>query len=201
VPAPQWARGACGVSSRFPLVSSAAVLQILSAATGNTKTIRRETAMPEAAPVARLSSDELLAEVRTMLLKREGAVDADAVVRSARGLCSAFRALDSRLSADGEWPTAWGGDGWTVIGVWQGDTPVPVGVLRGSHTIDGGDEYDVFPESTTCGSCRVSARTTGSTRSRTCAPSARTATPCCTPNARPPPRGPKAPDADPPRLA
>ena len=34
---------------------------------------------------------------------------------------------------------------WTVIGVWLGDSPVPVGVIRGTHDVEGGDESE-FPD-------------------------------------------------------
>ena len=34
---------------------------------------------------------------------------------------------------------------WTVIGVWVGDSPVPVGVIRGAHDVEGGDESE-FPD-------------------------------------------------------
>jgi hypothetical protein len=129
------------------LLRGIAVVQALALATKNATTMKRGTAMSETAPAPQSGSNELLAEVRRMVLETEGSLDPEAVSRSARVLCSAFRALDSRLSAEGEWPTAWCGDGWTDIGVWHGDVPVPVGVVGGSHMIDGGDVYDVCPES------------------------------------------------------
>jgi len=36
-------------------------------------------------------------------------------------------------------------DGYTVVGVWMSDDPVPVGVIRGRHSVDGGDD-EAFPE-------------------------------------------------------
>lgn len=38
-----------------------------------------------------------------------------------------------------------GGGGYTVIGVWMSDDPVPVGVVCGRHRVDGGDD-EAFPE-------------------------------------------------------
>jgi hypothetical protein len=34
---------------------------------------------------------------------------------------------------------------WTVLGVWRGSDPVPIGVIRGSHLVEGGD-WSEFPE-------------------------------------------------------
>lgn len=34
---------------------------------------------------------------------------------------------------------------FTVVGVWMGDTPVPVAVIRGEHPVEGG-RWDAFPE-------------------------------------------------------
>lgn len=34
---------------------------------------------------------------------------------------------------------------WTVIGVWEGSDPVPVGVIAGQHDVKGGDE-EAFPD-------------------------------------------------------
>ena len=36
-------------------------------------------------------------------------------------------------------------DGYTVIGVWLSDEPVPVGVITGRHSVEGGDDQ-AFPE-------------------------------------------------------
>jgi hypothetical protein len=101
--------------------------------------------MPETAPATRLSSDELLAEVRRLLLETEQQADDEATSRAARELCAAFRALDAMMSARGELPATWHGDCWTVLGVWRGSDPVPIGVIRGSHQVDGGD-WSEFPE-------------------------------------------------------
>jgi hypothetical protein len=70
--------------------------------------------------------------------------DSEAARRAAYELSSAFRALDLRLSAKGESPDAWCGTSWTVLGVWRGDNPIPVGVIRGYHQVDGGD-WEEFP--------------------------------------------------------
>ncbi|GIH05693.1 hypothetical protein Rhe02_37600 [Rhizocola hellebori] len=35
---------------------------------------------------------------------------------------------------------------YTVVGVWLGDQPVPVGVIAGAHEVSGGDEGEHFPE-------------------------------------------------------
>lgn len=115
----------------------------------------------------RLSSDELLAEARRALLESEQATGSDAGNHAARDLRSAFRALDSTLSKGDDLPAAWShpappsrptyagsetadgkGDGWTVVGVWLADDPVPIGVIRGSHEVTGGAE-DQFPRA--CG--------------------------------------------------
>jgi hypothetical protein len=101
--------------------------------------------MPETALALRLSSDELLAEVRRALLKTDEAADVEAERIAARALCAAVRALDDRMSVNGEQPAAWGGDCWTVLGIWRGSAPVPIGVIRGSHQVDGGD-WSAFPE-------------------------------------------------------
>jgi hypothetical protein len=93
--------------------------------------------MPETAPAVRLSSDELLAEVRRALLETGQAADVEEERRAARALGTAVRALDDRMSAHGEQPAAWGGDCWTVLGVWRGSDPVPIGVIRGSHPVKG----------------------------------------------------------------
>jgi hypothetical protein len=58
--------------------------------------------MPETAPATRLSSDELLAEVRRLLLETEQAADGEAPGRAAREMCAAFRALDATMSVRGE---------------------------------------------------------------------------------------------------
>jgi hypothetical protein len=34
---------------------------------------------------------------------------------------------------------------WTVLGVWEGDQAIPVGVIRGDHQVSGGDSVH-FPE-------------------------------------------------------
>jgi hypothetical protein len=39
------------------------------------------------------------------------------------------------------------GGGWTVLGVWQYDEPIPMGVIRGDHWGHGGDD-GAFPEGT-----------------------------------------------------
>jgi hypothetical protein len=53
------------------------------------------------------------------------------------------------VTRPGEVPgeTAVGEDstGWTVLGIWRGSVPVPIGVIRGSHSVDGGD-WSAFPD-------------------------------------------------------
>jgi hypothetical protein len=39
------------------------------------------------------------------------------------------------------------GSGWTVLGVWQYDEPIPMGAVLGDHWVHGGDD-GAFPEGT-----------------------------------------------------
>lgn len=91
------------------------------------------------------SADELLDGVQAALLETEQAADDVARSRAALKLCAAFRLLDEKMSARGELPDAWCGTVWTVLGVWRGGDPIPVGVIRGYHQVDGGD-WGEFPE-------------------------------------------------------